>query len=185
MPPFTLQQPKNRELLGGDLVAQALRNLGCDVAFGLHGGHLDAFLVGAYDAGIRLIDTRHETTAVQAAEGYSKVSGKVGVCFITANSGYVHNTFRWPILADMSAPASAMASQALPQHLLIVRPSSASLQVHHSEMPRPMLYKASTTKSLLRNQSPNSLIESRMSKRFPVSSHMPFELQTRESRDQS
>jgi thiamine pyrophosphate-dependent acetolactate synthase large subunit-like protein len=24
---------------------------------------------------------------VQAAEGYAKVSGKVGVCFVTANSG--------------------------------------------------------------------------------------------------
>lgn len=90
MAPFKLQQPKNRELLGGDLAAQALKNLGVDVAFGLHGGHLDAFLVGAHDTGIKLIDTRHETTAVQAAEGYAKVSGKTGVCFVTANSGYNH-----------------------------------------------------------------------------------------------
>lgn len=87
MPPFKLQTPKGRELLGGDLAGQALKHLGCDVAFGLHGGHLDAFLVGAEDAGIRLIDTRHETAAVQAAEGYAKISGKVGVCFVTANSG--------------------------------------------------------------------------------------------------
>lgn len=168
MPPFTLQQPKNRELLGGDLVAQALRNLGCGVAFGLHGGHLDAFLVGAHEAGIRLIDTRHETTAVQAAEGYSKVSGKVGVCFITANSGYVHNTLNLLVLAEVTAPASATASQALQQHLPIVRLSSASPQVHRSEMPRPMPFRASTTKSLLRSQSPNSLTELRMSRRFPA-----------------
>ena len=80
-------KPKAREILGGDLLAQSLKALGCEVAFGLHGGHLDAFLVGAIDAGIKLIDTRHETTAVQAAEGYAKVKGKVGVCFVTANSG--------------------------------------------------------------------------------------------------
>jgi len=82
-----LEQPANRELLGGDLLAQSLKHLGTAVAFGIHGGHLDAFLVAAEEIGIRLIDTRHETVAVQAAEGYAKVSGKVGVCFVTANSG--------------------------------------------------------------------------------------------------
>lgn len=81
------QMPKNREINGGDLLAQVLKHLGTEVAFGLHGGHLDAFLLGAEDVGIKLIDTRHETVAVQAAEGYAKVSGKVGVCFVTANSG--------------------------------------------------------------------------------------------------
>jgi thiamine pyrophosphate-dependent acetolactate synthase large subunit-like protein len=80
--------PKDRELVGGDVLAQCLRHLGVEVAFGLHGGHLDAFLMGASDMGIRLVDTRHETVAVQAAEGYAKVSQKVGVCFVTANSGF-------------------------------------------------------------------------------------------------
>lgn len=89
MAPFKLQHPpNNRELNGGDLLAQSLRALGTEVAFGIHGGHLDAFLLGAHEIGIKLIDTRHETTAVQAAEGYAKISGKVGVCFVTANSGY-------------------------------------------------------------------------------------------------
>ena len=89
MADFKLQIPNYRELNGGDLLAQALRHLGTEVAFGIHGGHLDAFLLGAEEAGIKLVDTRHETTAVQAAEGYAKVSGKVGVCFVTANSGCV------------------------------------------------------------------------------------------------
>jgi thiamine pyrophosphate-dependent acetolactate synthase large subunit-like protein len=87
MASFTLNQPKHRELTGGDLLAQCLRQLGVEVAFGVHGGHLDAFLMGCEDSSIRLIDTRHETAAIQAAEGYSKVSGIVGVSFVTANSG--------------------------------------------------------------------------------------------------
>ncbi|OQV06493.1 Thiamine pyrophosphate enzyme, central domain-containing protein [Cladophialophora immunda] len=82
------QQPPKRELLGGDLVAQSLKQLGAEVCFGLHGGHLDAFLIGCELVGIKIIDTRHETTAVQAAEGYAKLSGKVGFCFVTANSGF-------------------------------------------------------------------------------------------------
>ncbi|KAF7528041.1 hypothetical protein G7054_g10293 [Neopestalotiopsis clavispora] len=87
MAALELVDPSNREFVGGDLLAQSLKHLGVTVAFGLHGGHLDAFLMGAHDAGINLVDTRHETVAVQAAEGYSKVKGEVGVCFVTANSG--------------------------------------------------------------------------------------------------
>ncbi|KAL1605823.1 hypothetical protein SLS59_002942 [Nothophoma quercina] len=83
-----LKQPQGRELLGGDLLAQCLHQLGVRTIFGLHGGHLDAFLMGCSDAGIELIDTRHETVAVQAAEGYAKVSGNTGCCFVTANSGF-------------------------------------------------------------------------------------------------
>lgn len=82
-----LKQPKGHELLGGDLLAQSLHQLGVRVVFGLHGGHLDAFLMGCVDMDMELIDTRHETVAVQAAEGYAKVSGNTGCCFVTANSG--------------------------------------------------------------------------------------------------
>ncbi|KAH7014710.1 thiamine pyrophosphate enzyme, N-terminal TPP binding domain-containing protein [Macrophomina phaseolina] len=85
---FPLTTPQNRDLTGGDLLAQSLKKLGTDVAFGLHGGHLDAFLLGCDSIGIKLVDTRHETVAVQAAEGYSKMTGKTGICFVTANSGF-------------------------------------------------------------------------------------------------
>lgn len=87
MTSLTLVQPAHRELSGGDLLAQSLRALDVEVAFGIHGGHLDAFLMGCDHSGIKLIDTRHETAAVNAAEAYSKVSGKIGVAFVTANSG--------------------------------------------------------------------------------------------------
>ncbi|GKT64705.1 benzaldehyde lyase [Colletotrichum tofieldiae] len=53
-------------------------------------GHLDSFLIAAVEANIKLIDVRHETVAVQAAEGWAKVKGNniPGLCFITANSGF-------------------------------------------------------------------------------------------------
>lgn len=87
MSAFQLKHPKGRELTGGDLLAQSLKHLGVEVAFGLHGGHLDAFLMGCEDVGIRLVDTRHETVAVQAAENCCRISTKPEVCFVTANSG--------------------------------------------------------------------------------------------------
>lgn len=82
----TITPPQGRELKGGDVLAQTLKQLGVEVAFGLHGGHLDAFLMAADDIGIKLVDTRHETVAVQAAEGYNKVKNRVGVCFVTAST---------------------------------------------------------------------------------------------------
>ncbi|KAF2464452.1 acetolactate synthase I/II/III large subunit [Lindgomyces ingoldianus] len=109
---FPLKTPNGRELLGGDLLAQSLLALDVRVAFGLHGGHLDAFLMGCVDIGIELIDTRHETAAIQAAEGFSKVSGKTGCCFVTANSGFCNGlpglatafADRSPILCITSSP---------------------------------------------------------------------------------
>lgn len=87
MATFEIKRPQNRELLGGDILAQSLAQLGVETIFGLHGGHLDAFLVGCATIGMKLVDTRHETVSVQAAEAYAKLSGKIGACFVTANSG--------------------------------------------------------------------------------------------------
>lgn len=123
--------PEKRELLGGDLLAQTLFQLGVEVSFGIHGGHLDAFLIGCNLAGIKLIDTRHEATAVQAAEGYAKVSGKVGCAFVTANSGYVFG----PLFSSSShEPALTCHSPSIkilqrpPRHINRIRRPLAGLR---------------------------------------------------------
>jgi acetolactate synthase-1/2/3 large subunit len=77
-----------RKVDGGELVARTLKEFGVEVAFGLHGGHLDSLLVGLRRNGIRLVDTRHEAVAVNAADGYARATGGLGVAFATAASGY-------------------------------------------------------------------------------------------------
>jgi hypothetical protein len=143
MPEFKLHAPSNRELNGGDLLAQSLRHLGVEVAFGLHGGHLDAFLLAAEETGIKLIDTRHETVAVQAAEGYAKISGKVGVCFVTANSGYASHHRRCSTGIDDDS-ASPMVYQGFCLPLRIDHQFSALRLRPHCKMQRRTRYKAST-----------------------------------------
>ncbi|KAK5070158.1 hypothetical protein LTR64_001995 [Lithohypha guttulata] len=134
-----LKMPEAREFLGGDLLAQSIAALGCDVAFGLHGGHLDAFLTGCSDANIRLIDTRHETVAVQAAEGYAKISGKVGVCFVTANSGS-------PIFCITSSPplrdAETNCLQGFHDQVVLAKPITkfAHRVTNVEEIPRIVSY---------------------------------------------
>lgn len=73
---------------GGDLLARTLADAGVTAAFGVHGGHLDALLVGCVRHGIRLVDTRHEAAAVNAADGYARQTGGLGVAFATASSGF-------------------------------------------------------------------------------------------------
>jgi acetolactate synthase-1/2/3 large subunit len=72
---------------GGHLAADVLRAHGVDTVFTLSGGHLFVFYDGCVDAGIRLVDTRHEQTATFAAEGWAKVNRTPGVAALTAGPG--------------------------------------------------------------------------------------------------
>ncbi|MGH9005594.1 MAG: thiamine pyrophosphate-binding protein, partial [Acidimicrobiia bacterium] len=72
---------------GGNFAAEALRQAGIDVVFTLSGGHLFPLYDGCVEAGIRLVDTRHEQTATFAAEGWAKVTRRPGVAALTAGPG--------------------------------------------------------------------------------------------------
>jgi acetolactate synthase-1/2/3 large subunit len=72
---------------GGRLVAQGLRRHGITHLFTLCGGHIQAIYDGCLDEGIRVVDVRHEQTAGHAADGYARVTGRPGVCAVTAGPG--------------------------------------------------------------------------------------------------
>src|SRR5229473_1247386 len=72
---------------GGRLVAQALKRHGASHLFTLCGGHIQAIYDGCLDDGIQVVDVRHEQTAGHAADGYARVTGKPGVCAVTAGPG--------------------------------------------------------------------------------------------------
>ena len=73
---------------GAEIVCQSLIREGVEVLFGHPGGAILPF----YDAlwgypQLRHILVRHEQAAAHAADGYSRVSGKVGVCVATSGPG--------------------------------------------------------------------------------------------------
>jgi acetolactate synthase-1/2/3 large subunit len=72
---------------GGRLVAQALKRYGTTHLFTLCGGHIQAIYDGCIDEEIRVVDVRHEQTAGHAADGYARVTGRPGVCAVTAGPG--------------------------------------------------------------------------------------------------
>ncbi len=72
---------------GGQLAARTLKEAGISVVFGVHGGHLDSFLMGCAEQDIRVVDCRHEAAAVHAADGYTRSTNRLGVAFVTSGPG--------------------------------------------------------------------------------------------------
>jgi acetolactate synthase I/II/III large subunit len=72
---------------GGVAVAAALTALEIDQIFTLSGGHIFPILDGCHQAGIRIVDVRHEATAGFAAEGWARLNRTVGVAAVTAGPG--------------------------------------------------------------------------------------------------
>ena len=76
---------------GGDIIGRVLQAHGVQFLFTLCGGHISPILKGAKDLGIRVVDVRHEATAVFAADAVARLTGIPGVAAVTAGPG-VTNT---------------------------------------------------------------------------------------------
>lgn len=76
---------------GGERIAQVLKQQGVEFIFTLCGGHISPILVGAKNAGIRVIDVRQEPTAVFAADAISRLTGIPGVAAVTAGPGVTNS----------------------------------------------------------------------------------------------
>lgn len=76
---------------GGDVLAQVLTRRHIPYIFALCGGHISPILVGAQDAGIRVIDCRDEKNAVFAADAVARMTGLPGVAAVTAGPGLTNS----------------------------------------------------------------------------------------------
>lgn len=80
---------KDLMIRGADIVVRSLIAEQAEVIFGYPGGAI----MPVYDAlhdyhdQLRHVLTRHEQGAIHAAQGYARVSGKVGVCLATSGPG--------------------------------------------------------------------------------------------------
>ncbi|VDP29983.1 unnamed protein product [Heligmosomoides polygyrus] len=72
---------------GGELVASVLKSHDVKEIFVLCGGHISPILVAAEKLGINIIDTRHEVTAVFAADAVARLRQSIGVAAVTAGPG--------------------------------------------------------------------------------------------------
>ena len=74
------------KMSGARIVLESLKREGVDVVFGLPGGAILPIYDALYDfpGPLRHILVRQEAAAGHAAEGYARISGRVGVCVVTS-----------------------------------------------------------------------------------------------------
>ncbi|MBV7330275.1 thiamine pyrophosphate-binding protein [Chloroflexi bacterium TSY] len=77
----------NENRHAGMIVADVLAQHGVRFLYTLCGGHISPILFGADGRGIRVIDVRHEATAVFAADATARLTGIPGVAAVTAGPG--------------------------------------------------------------------------------------------------
>ena len=80
-------RPQTATISGAQLFVRTLRELGVDTVFGYPGGAIMPIYDALPGSGITHILTRHEQGAALAADGYARVSNRVGVCMATSGPG--------------------------------------------------------------------------------------------------
>ena len=74
-------------MIGADAIVKCLEKEGVEVLFGYPGVAICPFFNSVLSTNIEAILVRTEQNAAHAANGYARVSGKVGVCVATSGPG--------------------------------------------------------------------------------------------------
>jgi len=99
-------------------VLECLKREGVDIIFGLPGGAVLPIYDALYDfEGLRHILVRQEAAAGHAAEGYARVTGKVGVCMVTSGPAATNLVTALQDAYMDSMPIVAFTGQ-VPTHLI-------------------------------------------------------------------
>ncbi|MFP4564318.1 MAG: biosynthetic-type acetolactate synthase large subunit [Spirochaetia bacterium] len=75
------------KIIGARSIVDTLEKLGVTTIFGYPGGATLPIYEALADSSIRHVLSRHEQGAAHMADGYARVSGKVGVCIATSGPG--------------------------------------------------------------------------------------------------
>ena len=98
-------------MIGADAIVKCLEEEGVTYVFGYPGVAICPFYNSILDSSIHTILIRTEQNAAHAASGFSRVSGKIGVCAVTSGPGATNvitlqrplrTASRWYALPDRS-----------------------------------------------------------------------------------
>jgi acetolactate synthase-1/2/3 large subunit len=106
------------KLSGARILLESLKREGVDIIFGLPGGAVLPIYDVLYDfEGIRHILVRQEAAAGHAAEGYSRTTGRTGVCLVTSGPAATNLVTALQDALMDSIPLVAFTGQ-VPTHLI-------------------------------------------------------------------
>lgn len=96
---------------GAEVLVKALEREGVEVIFGYPGGAIMPVYDALLNTQMRHILVRHEQGAALAADGYARVTGKVGVCMATSGPGATNLVTGLANSAMDSVPVVAITGQ--------------------------------------------------------------------------
>ena len=113
-----LEQPKER-ISGSEAIVRCLLAEGVEVLYGYPGGAIMPVYdeLYKYEGQINHVLTRHEQCAAHAAQGYARISGKVGVAMATSGPGATNLITGIADAQIDSTPIVCITGQ-VPSHLL-------------------------------------------------------------------
>jgi len=112
-----MEKNDNRMMTGAQILMEILKSEGVDTIFGFPGGAVIDIYDELSKTDIRHILVRHEQGAVHAADGYSRASGRVGVCLVTSGPGAT-NTVTGIASAYMDSIPVVILTGQVPTHLI-------------------------------------------------------------------
>src|SRR3954465_9565116 len=97
---------------GGQIALEALRAFGGTGLFTLSGGHVFPLYDAAKKAGVRIVDVRHEQSAVFAAEAVAKLQRRPGLAVLTAGPGVTNGVSGLTSASFNGAPVVVIGGRA-------------------------------------------------------------------------
>jgi acetolactate synthase-1/2/3 large subunit len=100
------------QVTGAQLLVRALQREGVDRIFSLCGDHLNAIYMACAEAGVRIVDVRHESAAVHMADAHARVTGRPAVSMVTGGPGHTNSITGIATAAHAGSPVIAISGGA-------------------------------------------------------------------------
>ena len=120
---------------GAGNAARALKARGISRVFALCGDHINALFHALRREGIEIVGTRHESAAVQMADGSARASGKPGVALVTGGPGHTNAITGAAVALGANSPVLVISGQARKS----LRERGGNQSLHQADLMRPVV----------------------------------------------
>ena len=120
---------------GASIAARALKARGISRVFALCGDHINALYHALRREGIEIVSTRHESAAVQMADGSARASGQPGVAVVTGGPGHTNAITGAAVALGAQSPVLIISGQARKS----LRERGGNQSLHQADLMRPVV----------------------------------------------
>lgn len=119
---------------GAQCAAYALKSAGITKVFALCGDHVNSLFHAVSAAGIEIVGTRHESAAVQMADGWARATGRPGVAIVTGGPGHTNAVTGAAVAQCAQSPVLVISGQAPKAR----RERGGNQSLHQANIMRPV-----------------------------------------------